>query len=232
MNLASHWRGHFLLFEGRPAPACSAAAGWRILLIVVLLEAVVGPRWHLLEWLGVAQPYDFIRVGLTFAVAVALVRFFARVPLRSLGFLRWSEWSPTEKSYFIQVLILANVVFALLLGGRVRGPHPGWWMAIPVAASFLWGVHQELVYRGLLQTELVRRFGSAAGILMANVLFTFGPLHFYHFGRPSPWPMMAGIFAIGLFFAVLYHRSRNLWMPAVFHGIGTAWILTAFPEAG
>jgi membrane protease YdiL (CAAX protease family) len=70
-------------------------------------------------------------------------------------------------------------------------------------------------------------YPAAAGCL----LFTFGPLHFYHLSRPSPWPMMAGIFAIGLFFGVLYHRSRNLWLAATFHGVGTAWILTAFPEA-
>src|SRR5260221_14571242 len=93
--------------------------------------------------------------------------------------------------------------------------------------NFAWGFYQELVYRGLLQTELVRRFGAIAGVLAANLLFTFGPLHFYHLSRPNPWPMLAAIFAMGLFFGAPFHRSRNLWLPAVFHGIGTAWILAA-----
>ena len=95
-----------------------------------------------------------------------------------------------------------------------------------MAGTFLWGFYQEVLYRGLLQTELVRRWGAAAGILVANLLFTFGPLHFYHWRTGLPaWPMFAGIFAVGLFFAALQHRSRNLWMVATFHGIGSAWLL-------
>jgi membrane protease YdiL (CAAX protease family) len=45
----------------------------------------------------------------------------------------------------------------------------------------LWGFYQEVMYRGILQTELVRRWGPLWGILVSNSLFTFGPLHFYRF---------------------------------------------------
>ena len=34
-------------------------------------------------------------------------------------------------------------------------------------------------------------------------------------------------FAIGLFFGVLFRRSGNLWMVAVIHGIGNAYIITS-----
>ena len=54
-------------------------------------------------------------------------------------------------------------------------------------------------------------------------LYSFGPLHFYHFSELSPsraFPMFAGIFAIGLFFAVLLRRSRNPFMVGIFHGLG------------
>ena len=76
-----------------------------------------------------------------------------------------------------------------------------------------------------LKSRLQSTPGNDEWVLLANLAYTFGPLHFYHFSQPSPWPMLAAIFAIGLIFAVLLHRSRNLWMVAVFHGIGTAWIL-------
>jgi uncharacterized protein len=221
---ASHWRGHLFLFEPRPAPAYAAAAGWKVLLLVVLLEAVIGPRFHLLAWLGLPLPHPAARVALSLAMALVLLRYFAGIPLRDIGLRRWSEWSATEKSYFVQVVVIANAVFAWLFASRLGAASaaPGFWLML--AATFLWGFHQEVVYRGLLQTELVRRLGPVAGILLGNLLFTFGPLHFYHFAQPSPWPMFAGIFAIGLFFALLFHRSRNLWMVALFHGIGTAWI--------
>jgi membrane protease YdiL (CAAX protease family) len=139
-DLSAHWRGHLFRFGTKSSSTYDGSAGFRLLLIVLLLEGVIGPR--------------------------------------------------------------------LLL-----------------ATSFLWGFYQEVVYRGILQTELVRRMGSVGGILVGNFLFTFGPLHFYHFSSTSSaLPMFAGIFAIGLFFAVLFQRSGNLWMVAIFHGLGDSYI--------
>lgn len=92
------------------------------------------------------------------------------------------------------------------------------------ALQMIWGFYQEYVYRGLLQTELVRRWGGARGILVSNLLFTFGPLHAYHFwsaaGNPAHLWIFVAIFAIGLYFGVLFHRSRNLWMIGLLHGVG------------
>ena len=75
-----------------------------------------------------------------------------------------------------------------------------------------------------MQSELVRRWGAFAGILVANVLYTFGPLHWNYFS-PINVPMFASIFAIGLFFGILFRRSGNLWIVAVMHGIGNAYIV-------
>lgn len=227
MSLAPHWRGHFLLFERRPGPAYPPRAGLRLLLIVVLLEAILGPRYHLFTGLGIAPPPPGVRVVLSLALALLLARYFARVGLGAIGFRPWREWSATEKSYFAQVVVIANAVFAILLAPRLQAAGVGAGLAPALGVNFLWGFHQEVVYRGLLQTELERRWGPALAVFVGNVVFTFGPLHFYHFSRPNPWPMLAAIFAIGLFFALLYQRSRNLWIVAVLHGIGTAWILAS-----
>jgi len=92
----------------------------------------------------------------------------------------------------------------------------------------VWGFYQEFVYRGLLQTELVRRWGPVAGILISNLLFTFGPLHAYHlsnaFEDPGHLSIFAGIFAIGLYFGVIFYRSGNLWMIGLLHGVGDFFI--------
>ena len=89
------------------------------------------------------------------------------------------------------------------------------------------GFYQEVVYRGILQSELVRRWGALIGILSANLVYTFGPLHWYYFAAQASLavPMFAGIFAIGLFFGVLFWRSGNLWIVAIIHGIGNAYIV-------
>ena len=75
-----------------------------------------------------------------------------------------------------------------------------------MGTNLLWGFYQELVYRGLLQSELVRRWGAVAGILVANLAYTFGPLHFYHLTQSSPARaavVLGGTFAIGLFCFVI-----------------------------
>ena len=75
--------------------------------------------------------------------------------------------------------------------------------------------------RGWLQSELTRRFGALAGLLIANAAITFGPLHFdYYVGMDVVyWGGLAAVFGVGLFFGLFYRRSGNLWIPAVLHGI-------------
>ena len=226
---STHWKGHVLLFARKGAPTFDAAAGVRLLLIFVLLEGVLGPRLALFSLFNLPLPPFWIRVPVLLALALLLVRFVAKVKLSEVGLYRWHEWSETEKSYFVQLLIISNVVFGLMFWDRVRtiqaeaaGMRHLLTMLLPY---LLWGFYQELVYRGLLQTELVRRWGTAAGIFVTNTLFTFGPLHFYHFARTSPaLSTFAGIFAIGLFFGVVFQRSGNLWMVAIAHGIGNFYM--------
>lgn len=224
MRIPRHLRGHFLLFDAKPRASYPPGTGLRLFIAFLALEAVIGPRFHLLTWLGLPQPAPWIRVAVLLALAVALVKLFARIDLSAIGFIAWREWGVAEKSYFVQVIVIANVVFGLVVRDA-RFSVPDW--AAVAAVNFLWGFYQELAYRGMLQTELTRRFGATAGVLLANTAYTFGPLHLYHFAGASPIAMFAAIFAIGLYFGVLRQRSGNLWMPAVFHGIGTAWILGA-----
>ena len=197
---------------------------------MLLLEVVIGPRLSLFDLLGLPVPPTWLRVPLLLGCALMLVRILAGLSLSKIGLYRWGEWSRTEKSYFVQTCIIANLIFSALFVDRLRAilADPSLWGRVwPVlVTNFLWGFNQEVVYRGILQTELVRRMGSLRGILVSNLFFTFGPLHFYHFSQTSSaLPMFAGIFAIGLFFGVLFQRSGNLWMVAIFHGIGEIYLI-------
>lgn len=228
--LGVHWRGHVLRFGTKSLPTYDPSAGLRLLLIVLLLELIIGPRLSLLSLLGLPVPPPWIRVPLLLGAALLLVRFLAGLPLTQIGLYRWREWSRTERSYFVQTFLIANIVFSVLFADRLRLilAEPSLWVRVwpLLATSFLWGFYQEVVYRGILQTELVRRMGTPRGILVGNFLFTFGPLHFYNFFQTPPaLPMFAGIFAIGLFFALLFQRSGNLWMVAIFHGVGESYII-------
>jgi CAAX protease family protein len=226
-GLLLHLRGHVLLFDQRPLPDYDASTGMRLLGSAIVLEAL---RLVTIPWLHPGV-HLLILVPLFVACALLLVRFVAGLKLWQIGLYPWREWSPVEKSYFIQLLVLANVVFPLVFASRLR-----LLLAQPSALSVVWngfvpylffGFYQEVVYRGMVQSELVRRWGAFAGILIANVFYTFGPLHWSYFSARSSVavPMFAAIFAIGLFFGVLFRRSGNLWIVAVIHGIGNAYIV-------
>ena len=226
-----HLKGHILQFDRTSAPEYDQAAGNRLLLIFLLLEAVVGPRMWLLTASGLPAPATWLKNSILLFAALVLVRYFAGLSLSQIGLRPWRSWSTTEKSYFVQTIILANGIFFAVSAGRLRQVFDDpalrnrfWVMA---ASYLLWGFYQEVIYRGILQTELVRRWGVIPGILVSNTIYTFGPLHFYHFSALSPTgaaAMFASIFAIGLFFAAVKHRSGNLWMVGVFHGIGDVYL--------
>lgn len=232
-------RGHLFLFDQRAAPAYSATTGARLLLIVAVLELVIGPRVHLLRWLGVDLP-AWLRVPLLLAAALLAVSWWAHARFGDVGLLRWRDWTLTEKLYFPQVVVLANAIFLVVYSSALAplADHPRVW---PVAAliafgQLLWGFYQEVVYRGILQTELTRRFGSLRGPLLANLAYTFGPLHFYHLTSERSAGQIVGVlaatFAIGLFFTFVFHRTRNVWLVGVFHGIGNAYMNGAMHVTG
>jgi CAAX protease family protein len=229
--LTPHLKGHALLFDRKSPAMYDSSNGLKLLAIVVLLEGVIGPRLWLWNMTHLPMPPAWLRVSVLLALAVILVRFAAKVRLTDIGLRPWKEWSTTERSYLFQVVVLANVVFSLLFANRLRrvlaDPTTRQTVWVLVVTYLIWGFYQEFIYRGVLQTELVRRWGGVTGILVSNVLYTFGPLHFYHFSAQSPSARLmifVAIFVIGLFFGVLFRRSGNLWIIGIFHGIGDFYI--------
>jgi len=226
-GLIVHLQGHVLLFDQKPAPPYEASAGLRLLFVAVVLEAA---RLGVVRWFYPKVPL-LILLPLLLGCALLAVRFGAGLRLSQIGFKPWRQWNAIEKSYFVQVLLIANVVFSLVFATRLRRifaqPNSLEVVATVFVPYLFFGFYQEVVYRGMLQSELVRRCGAFIGILAANVLYTFGPLHSYYFASRSSLalPMFAAIFAIGLFFGILFRRTGNLWIVAVLHGIGNAYIV-------
>ena len=234
-QLRPFWRGHLFLFDKPPAPAYPPQAGSKLLLLFVVLEFLLRPLLVAgARWLTLVDRAWWILAQVTLLVPLVgwLLTKFAGVRLSQLGLYQWRSWSKTEKLYFLQVIPIAIFVFSSVFSERLLGfwarsdlPWIGLFIFLP---RMIWGFYQESVYRGILQTELVRRWGTLPGILTSNLIFTFGPLHTYHFalaqGNPSHLWIFAAIFGIGLFFAILYKRSGNLWMVGIMHGIGDWFI--------
>lgn len=221
-------RGHLLLYERRDAPSYAAWSGLLLLLIVLALELLIGPRMESLAGFGLQLPQAGLRTLALLVLALALVKLAAGLKLTDIGLVPFSQWRAAETLYLAQALIAGGVLFFLLFGSRLGLPEGGAsaWLALSahVATQLLWGFYQELIYRGMLQTELSRRFGAVAGGLAANLAFTFGPLHLYHLQNATDLAqtamMMAAIFGLGLIFTYIFARCRNVWLVGLLHGIG------------
>lgn len=178
----------------------------------------------------------WVRVPVMLGATLVLVRFAAGVPLSQIGLYGWRHWTPSEKSYVVNMVPLAVGIFTFISIGRLRTLVDSMklmeWpagLSVPLIllAYLIWGFYQELMYRGILQTELTRRWGVRTGMFASNTAYAFGPLHFYYWSAYSgtqALAMFGAVFAIGLYFALLFQRSGNLWLPGILHGIGDVFL--------
>jgi membrane protease YdiL (CAAX protease family) len=218
---------HVLRFEAPLAPAYGAEVGRRMLVAfaAVGLGLFCVLRFALDRAGSRGAPGASVFVAALLAAFGATQRWFVRAPLADVGLRSFADWTRRERVYFLQVVPLASVAFAFLFREHLRAlvhEHGVLGFALfSVLTGLAWGITQELLYRGWLQTELTRRLGAWPGLWIANLVFTFGPLHFEHlFARGGPrWGVLAAVFGIGWFFGLVYTRSGNLWIPAVLHGL-------------
>ena len=88
------------------------------------------------------------------------------------------------------------------------------------------GLFEEVLYRGLVLKILLKKGGdSKAGIIKACVVSSalFGFLHIGNILAGAPVletiTQMISATAVGLFSAVIFVRTRKLWIPILFHGL-------------
>ena len=141
---SAHLRGHLLRFDRPRAPEISPADGARLLLAAVLAELL---RIGAVAWLRPRVPL-LLLMPAVLLVALLLLRA-ARVGPARIGLRPWREWSTTERSFLVQALVLANVVFPLVLAGpiaaRLAEPGAARGLLAVFAPYLLYGFYQELV---------------------------------------------------------------------------------------
>lgn len=232
--LSPHVRGHLLLYDRPAASGLGRETGVRLLLItlaMVLADILVQWQNMPMSWLFASMVARLLLIGV-------LVRYVARIGWSAVGIKPFGRWSVVERSFLAQMAITVNVLFPLVQGQLQGVPIATVYASVFLGGGyvfyFVFGVVQEVVYRGLLQTELTRRWGAAAGVAVANSIYTFGPLHAdYYFREPSvALSLFGATFAVGLLFSLHFHRSRNLWIVALMHGWGLPFLNAAHDLAG
>ena len=221
-------RAHAMRFENPLAPTYKDAVGTRVLVAFLIVAVGVFYTLRVVLDAAVMRGSPTARLGFVLILIVAFVavqRVYVRAPMTDIGLRPLAAWRRRERLYLLQVVPLASVVFAIVFRDHLLALAESHGVVgftlFSVLTGLGWGMVQEFLYRGWLQTELTRRFGTLVGLLAANVVFTFGLLHLNYLVAPEGvrWAGLAAVFGIGLVFGIVYHRSGNLWIPAVLHGI-------------
>lgn len=139
------------------------------------------------------------------------------------------EWNITRKSSREVALALALTlapltVIAIHWPGQTLPrtiPLSG---ALPLALSgAVAAIVEETFYRGLLQTLLVPRLGTALGIGIVSALFAASHLIVH------PHPLFLATFFPGLVMGFLRHRHGSVLPAILYHALGNLWSIWFFP---
>ena len=85
------------------------------------------------------------------------------------------------------------------------------------------GLGEELLFRGLLQRDLINVFGWKQGIVLASLVFAVMHLTW------RSVPELVFVFFASLVFGYLYYKTKSLVAPIVVHGIGNVMLVAVMP---
>ncbi|MFQ6122385.1 MAG: lysostaphin resistance A-like protein [Dehalococcoidales bacterium] len=88
---------------------------------------------------------------------------------------------------------------------------------------FFVALGEELLFRGLLQRDLMKVFGTKGGLILASLMFAIMHLTWRSF------PELGFVFIAGLILGVLYWKTKNLVLPILVHGINNVMLVAVLP---
>jgi len=129
-------------------------------------------------------------------------------------------------SYLLPAIALFLAMLVPIAAGNWNLPTEGqrWFFAV---TAFPVGLREEIVYRAILLVLLARAFGLSIAVVLSTLAFAV-----YHYGA-QPWTVftVTQYIFFGLALALLYWRSRSLWLIIWIHTIyDVLWCFSPFLE--
>ena len=85
------------------------------------------------------------------------------------------------------------------------------------------GLGEELLFRGLLQIDLMKVFGVKGGLILASLMFAVMHLTW------RSVPELGFVFVAGLILGFLYWKTKNLALPTIVHGANNVMLVAVLP---
>ncbi len=177
-----------------------------------------------LPWFFIDQQYLIPAV-----YSVVLIICFTHIYQRQLSISRIFNFQWKKLSVYLPLGIIVGIPLGVIeyLVLRPAPAFPTFEVSYLLQQTLFMGVFvavgEELLFRGLIQNDLVRLLGDGWGLLMAGMLF--GIMH-------MTWrsvPELGFTFMAGLVFGYAYYRTKSLTMSMVMHCVGNVILVAVMP---
>ena len=189
----------------------------RLILIVGGSELVlfIATRLILAHWSGYEWQSELLRTVCRAGEAFVLWYFFRAIIFSGV---------PNRKG--IQHPLFIAAVGALLAVPLLIG---NWYLMGPVtkfvfaATSIVVGIHEEFLFRGIMQNLVARRFGMLSSIGITSAVMTVWhvgaiPLNIFNYSQ---------VLIVSCVLGLIYARTQSIWVVVILHALYDAlWPLT------
>jgi membrane protease YdiL (CAAX protease family) len=217
--------------EARPPVARSPFERLRVrglvlqLLIAVAAVLLLASRaWPQLRRTGYATTNMLLAYGVMFLVLILRGKFaglewkklfgprpkVAQFPLLGVVMPLALITAATLILLFVPLSYLAPelVQHTILEGSALDEVHSaGQFVVLFLTIAVVAPIVEELFFRGLVLHRFARKWGTSAGVIASSALFAVGHVEWI------------GHFVTGVAFALIYLRTRSLWMSILAHGV-------------
>ncbi len=166
----------------------------------------------------IPNPADlYLLVAVPFFLGVYLLLKNLKLSVRNIGL----ALPPTKFQLLLQVMVALTGLGLGFLGYLVLKPNLLLSSSLPLETLIvsgaivilISGILEELLFRGIIQRYSEDALGNFRGLLFAAGLFTIMQVGF----RSLLYLLFA--FIVGLFYGIIFQKTRNLWGISLSHGI-------------
>jgi membrane protease YdiL (CAAX protease family) len=231
--------GEGLLFAGYRVAGVGVQA-LNLVVIVAAIGVLQGDRVELLEVLALVSLLRVVSVSfavtptttLYWLVAIYGVMFIPIISVvahRKLSRHNLGLTGGLQLTYLIPIGALVGVALALIEYQILANPAliPSYSLVglveLSVAMIFVVTLVEELLFRALLQPELVQRSGPIVGILITSIIFGAMQSGFANYYE------LLFAFGVGLIFGVAFYKTKNLPFVVTMHAVNNILLFGVLP---
>lgn len=138
-----------------------------------------------------------------------------------LCYKKYNENVGNHKSKYTVFMLLFTPIILMSLFTMMKKFEFSNSFFIPLVGDLLVGLNEELIYRGVIFTNVTEAKGLKKGIFISAFLFSL--LHVVNILGGLSFSQVATqlvtTFIAGIFLALNYRNTKNIWLLVVYHGL-------------